>query len=119
MSVSQHAPQGCDVQFEVPVIHDHAWPHTGNQFAFGDELARAVGECDQYIERTAADMECLLALEEKPFFGEQTKSTKGKRKPDPVLPRSTRIRQLRCTKMVLQMSECHSPFCFVDAVGKG
>ena len=50
---------------EIALIDDKACPNTSEQFVLGDDLARAFNQNGQEIERTSADVNGCISLEQE------------------------------------------------------
>ena len=76
---AERLAQRCDVHPQTRFLDDGLLPDAGLEFGAGQDLAGAVHEQLQQVERTAAESDRLIALEELPFAGEEPKAAERER----------------------------------------
>jgi hypothetical protein len=73
--LSQEAHLGSEITF----VDGKAWPNTSEQFVLRDELARALNQNDQEVERTSANVDGCISLKQDMRRWPQTKRSKPNR----------------------------------------
>jgi hypothetical protein len=61
---------------EITLIDSDVWPDASEQFLLGDELAGALNQDNQEVERTSADVNGGISLKQEMRRGSQTKRPK-------------------------------------------
>jgi hypothetical protein len=75
-SVAQNTSQRCDMDRKIGRFDKHFRPHPSHEFLLVEQLAMAFDQCDQDIERPAAESERLSSFKQQPLRWNQVEWAK-------------------------------------------
>ncbi len=75
-AIAEHPPHGSDMNRKVGRLDEHFRPHPRHQLLLADQLAPALDQCNQDIERTATETQRLFGFKQQPLRWNQVEWAK-------------------------------------------